>query len=149
MYVKKILQFSVLFSTAFLLFGCGNTKNYSMAVNSWQGAPKSALVHTWGQPIDETTLKNGNELYTYRTVEKIKFEKNNDVPVIPTGRVNPQQNTNGMLSHSPSSIAEQNETFWCNTEFEINKMGMIVNARFDGNNCVASKAKAQKRAFVG
>lgn len=149
MYVKKILQLGVLLSAVFLLFGCGTTKNYAMAVNSWQGAPKAALVHKWGQPIDETTLKNGNELYTYRTVEKIKFEKNNDRPIISTGRTNPQQNTNGMLSHSPSSIAEQNETFWCETDFEINKMGVIVNAHFTGNNCDASKAKAQERAFIG
>jgi hypothetical protein len=146
MNVKKIMQLSTLVGVTVCLLGCGTSQNYATAVNSWQGAPKTALMNDWGSPAIEKTLANGNTLYMYRVVETEKFTKTYN-PVVATGRVSPQPQTN-MLSHAPAVMHGQDETFWCETQFEVNKAGMIVNSSFTGNNCVASKERAQRLAFT-
>ena len=146
MRIKTLVQLGLLSSVIFALAGCGTSKNYALAVNSWQGAPESALTHEWGNPNVTSTLANGHKLVTYRVVEKQKFPKSY-APVVKTGRVSPQ-NTSGMLSHAPAIMHEQDETFWCETQFEVNHAGMIVKADFKGNNCTATGHNAQRWAFA-
>lgn len=138
----KIMQFSAV-SLILLLAGCSCTKNYALAVNSWQGAPKTALIHQWGKPEQNSTLANGHELYTYRTVEHESVAKTYS-PI--TGRISPQEKN--ALSR-PSALQNTGRyTFWCETQFEINQAGMIVNTKFTGNNCVATQHNAENWAFV-
>ena len=146
MRIKKIFQLSLAASSVIALTACGSMQNYEKAVNTWQGAPKQALFHEWGTPMEESQLANGNQLYTYRVVER-------DVPVSTRfspsmgARMSPQSNA-GMLSHSPDHMPQHDEAFWCETQFEVNNSGMIVNTNFKGNNCVASKKRAKQLAFV-
>ena len=128
------------------LFGCATTKNYSVAINSWVGAPKKALVHEWGTPTNVTKLKNGYEMYNYRVAEKIKFMRTYE-PVVPTGRLSPQSRDN-MLSHAPTTMQQHDQTFWCETHFKLNSGGMIVHTSFEGNNCMITKPRAQQWTFT-
>lgn len=144
--MKRVIQFTAMAGVVFCLYGCATTKNYESAIQSWNGAPKQALVHEWGTPTTAEKLKNGGELYTYRTVEKVQFSKTYE-PVVPTGRISPQSR-NSMLSHAPVIMQPHDETFWCETQFKINHAGMIVSTHFDGNNCAATKNHAKKWTFT-
>jgi len=147
MRTKPLIQLGLLFMAIMAITACGTMQNYQTAMNTWNGAPANALEHEWGTPIETTHLKNGNELLTYRVVE-------HEEPVARTyannaglTRISPQGNE-GMLSHSPKMMPGHSESFWCETQFEVNRAGMIVNSHFEGNNCVASKMKVRELAFA-
>lgn len=140
MRTKYFIQLGLLSTAIMAVTACGTMPNYASAVDTWHGAPAAVLKQDWGTPINTTHLKNGNELLTYRVVE-------HEEPVARTyannaglTRISPQGNE-GMLSHSPKFMPKRSESFWCETQFEVNRAGIIVNSHFEGNNCIASKMK--------
>lgn len=146
MMMRKMIQFGALSVVAVTLVGCGGAQHYASAVNSWQGAPRSALMHDWGHPSSVTQLSNGNELYTYRVVEHEPISKTYS-PAPGFVRLSPQNINSVTLSHPPV-ITPHDESFWCETSFEINKRNVIVNTHYKGNNCVATKSGAHRWAFA-
>ena len=147
MTIKKVVQLGLLSSAVILLAGCGTTQNYASAINSWNGAPASALVRDWGHPNHEAQLHNGNQLYTYRVVEHESFMHKTYAPAPGFVRLSPQNNNTVVLSHPSKRIGNHEETFYCETSFEINK-GVIVDTRFHGNNCVTTRGRAHRWAFA-
>ena len=147
MAIKKVIQLGLLSSAVIILAGCGSARNYALAVNSWQGAPEGALVRDWGHPNHTSTLSNGNELYTYRVVEREPVMKTYS-PAPGFVRLSPQNNNTVALSHPSVKIGHHEASFWCETSFEINKRGVIVNTHYQGNNCVTSVNGVHRWAFA-
>ncbi len=148
MQMKSFFQCGLLISTFVGLASCGSSENYTLAVNSWQGAPKTALVHQWGEPEQESRLANGHQLYTYRVVEHEEpVSRTYSSTIGTTARMSPQGETS-LLSASPMIKRNREETFWCETQFEINDAGMIVNTHFEGNNCTITQHNAERWAFA-
>lgn len=126
------------------LSACADEVKYSKAVRSWQGAPVQTLYQAWGNPTSEKQLAHGNRLLTYRVVEHKPIQKTYS-PGIGATRTSPQGNN--MLSRPPVVIRHHDETFFCETSFEVNHVGVIVSTHFHGNNCVATQEGAKKWAF--
>lgn len=147
MIIKRMVQLGALSTVAILLTGCGGAGHYASAVHSWQGAPRTALVHDWGHPNSVSELSNGNVLYTYRVVEHEPIVKTYSPAPYGFVRLSPQNNNTVVLSH-PAVVTHHQESFWCETSFEINKRNVIVNTHYKGNNCVATKAGAHRWAFA-
>lgn len=141
----KTIGCAVLVMTALSLCGCASSKNYQAAMQTWVGAPKTAMLNEWGEPTQVTALHDGDTRYTYRSIEKERFSTTYN-PVVPTGRLSPQS-TSSMLSHTPPTMQQHDQTFWCQTNFIVNKSGMIVNTNYEGNNCVATKPRAQQWTY--
>lgn len=147
MQIKKIIQLGAIAAVAVGLASCMNQKHYAMAVQSWHGAPESALIKDWGEPTNVKMLANGNRLYTYHIAQTQDYPKVYS-PGVGSTRTTPQNNDTQVLSE-PSSVPRASEaTFWCDTQFEINKTDLIVSTNFHGNNCVASLASAYRREFA-
>ncbi len=147
MAIKKVMQLGLLSSAVILLVGCGGARNYATAVNSWQGAPESALVRDWGHPTHVSHLSNGNTAYMYRVVVHEPVTKTY-APAPGFVRLSPQNNNTVALSHPSISPTHRGESFWCETTFEVNKRGVIVDTHYKGNNCVTSEAGAHRWSFV-
>lgn len=118
------------------LLGCSSSENYAKALNTWHGASERALFKTWGTPQETEKLPDGNTLYTYRIAER----ESPPVMYVPNySRVSTQNGNATLLSQPPIQRNGDRQTFWCDTQFEVNQNGMIVKSSFEGNNCVASK----------
>ncbi len=48
-----------------LLAGCATTADVDKAKASWYGATYDEVVAAWGQPVSQTTLKDGLQGYTW------------------------------------------------------------------------------------
>lgn len=143
MRLTSFIQSSLLVSAVFLMAGCGDAKNYETAVKSWQGAPESALINTWGQPADVTQLKSGNHIDVfYNKVEKTTPTK---IYTPSMGRVTPQ--AGGMMQSSTGAVQVPQPGFWCEAQFEVNPHGTIVDTSYSGNNCVSTVAKAKSWSY--
>lgn len=141
--MKRFLQLGLVSCAMIAVVGC-TTKNYAAAVDSWRGAPVHALINHWGRPDEVKTLSKGKHVYIYRTVEHESIPKAYmGSPSL--GRMSPQTDTSA-LSRVPR-VMRHHENFWCETMFETNPTGMIVNTTFSGNNCVFTKDDAKHWAF--
>lgn len=141
--INHFLCWSFMSCVIFLLVGCGTMQNYTLATNSWQGAPESTLLRDWGQPDKVTQLANGNHLDSYHQKERETFPST----YLPSQtRISPQ-NTNA-LSRPAMRMNRGHYTYWCDTSFEVNKNGRIVNTYFRGNNCFATRKNAQLWAYA-
>lgn len=147
MSVKKVVQIGALSSVVMLLAACGTTKNYSAAVNTWQGAPVSALVRDWGHPTHIQALSDGSRLYVYRVVERQAVHKS-FAPPSGFVRLSPQNVNTVAMGHPSINMNQHDETFWCETSFEVSKNNVIVDTRFKGNNCVATQHGVNRYAFA-
>lgn len=125
------------------LTGCGTEGNYKIAMDSWHGAPETALVHSWGQPDEVDPMQNGNKMYVYRVNEQASAVK-----VFPQniGRISTQPSASIMRLPS-SGISTGSYSFSCETQFEINRHGVIINSTFSGNNCVSTKNNAKRWSY--
>ena len=143
MRIKSLLQSIFLISLIGGLFACSNSENYSKAMNSWNGASERALFEKWGAPQETTKLPNGNTLYLYR----VALRESAPVMYSPTySRVSAQPGNSAILSQPLVRRNADRQTFWCDTWFEVNSVGMIVTTSYKGNNCVASKSYLRKIA---
>lgn len=147
MKVKQIVQYGLVSCGVTLLVGCATPQNYAAAVNSWQGAPESALKREWGHPTHVHVLGNGNELLTYRVVEHEPVSKTYS-PAPGFVRLSPQNNNTVVMSHPSVRMGHHEATFWCETSFEVNKRGVIVDTRYKGNNCVTTQSGTHRWSFT-
>ncbi len=144
MFLRKMMGLAGIVCVAAGLSACADGVNYTKAVRSWQGAPEHALYQAWGNPTSEKQLAHGDRLLTYRVVERESIQKTYS-PGVGATRMSPQ--SNNMLSRQPAVARHQEETFWCETSFEVNHIGVIVNTHFHGNNCIATQEGSKKWAF--
>lgn len=144
MLVKKVLRLGMITFVAAGLNACADNVHYAKAIQSWQGAPEHALYQAWGNPTSEKKMTHGNRLLTYRVVERENSQKKYS-PGFGATRMSPQ--TNNMLSRPSPMMRHHTETFWCETSFEMNHVGVIVNTHFHGNNCLATKESSKKWSF--
>jgi hypothetical protein len=117
----------------FLLAGCATTANYQQKLTQWQGAPAQQLINAWGYPDTSIKLPNGNIAYMYLRQQLYS------TPVYPA----PTFSVTGAPVYSMGfynyPVAAQTVSLYCRTWFEINRQNVIVNTRFEGNNCVAGR----------
>ena len=107
------------------LTACGTVQNYSAAVTSWRHAPVNQLYTIWGYPKTIKKLPNGNQLLTYVSVERVKS---------PTVVSQNEEKTHAVITGGDVTV------YRCTTWFEVNSGQTIVNAKFEGNNCLATKS---------
>lgn len=113
---------------------CSTPQNYAKTVDTWHGAPETALLQQWGHPTDVKHIHNGNHLDVYRVVERERAVHHYAVHA--TGaRMSPQNSQALVMSHVSPMMRSRGGVFWCETTFEVNPMRLIVNAHFTGNNC--------------
>jgi len=100
---------------SFLLSACATEAGYRKICESWMGAPCDKLVRNWGPPEDIMRLDDGSRLYVYENSAFVYM-----------------------------GITGMGGTMWCETQFECNTEGRIVDWRFKGNNCVAKYKEEPK-----
>lgn len=146
MHKKQVIQLLLAGCASVGLMSCTSPQNYSKAVNTWNGAPESALFQQWGHPHEVKHLHNGNHLDIYRIVERTHPVRNYSHHVIGP-RTSPQNSQALVMSHVPPVMLNHGALFWCDTEFEVNKFNMIVNTHFTGNNCVVTQHGVKRWAY--
>jgi hypothetical protein len=117
------------------LTGCATTANYQQSLNRWQGANMQTLVNTWGQPNSAITLPNGTTTYMYFRQQLYTTPKYPTPSFTVTGTpiYSMGFNTN------PAGGGGQTMNLYCRTWFDINKQGIVIDSRFEGNDCIANK----------
>jgi hypothetical protein len=99
--------------------GCATTAQYERNLQSWLGHDVNHLISKWGPPSSDFALSNGNKIYTW-----VDHGAN-----ISYANYSPYANT-AIGFTSPTS---------CKTSFTIDQNGRIIEWRYEGNNCRASK----------
>ncbi len=106
-----------------LITGCAPAANYGRAVQTWVGADMTSLIETaWGYPHTSYQLPNGNTVYLY------EWKREDKTPLHTT--ITTQGNTT--FAHTTGG---ETRSFWCKTFFEVDAGGIIINVRWDGNDC--------------
>ncbi|MCX7125468.1 MAG: hypothetical protein NTU49_06940 [Gammaproteobacteria bacterium] len=129
------------------LVSCATEQKYATEVKSWQGAPESALVKSWGSPQEVNTMANGNHVLMYRSIERETLPKTYAPDTSMTGRLTTQTNNTVMLGRPPTVVRDGDASFWCETEFEVNNHNLIVNASFHGTNCATTQMGVERRSL--
>lgn len=144
MHSGKKVKIGMVVAAIMGLSACASNTNYAKAVQTWQGAPEHSLYAAWGNPTTEKRLPHGGRLVTYREAES-DYNTKNYSPGVAATRMSPQGNH--MLSQPTAVIRHREEKFWCETSFEVNQAGVIVNTSFHGNNCLSTVEGSKKWAF--
>jgi hypothetical protein len=125
--VKSILRFSLILVILTCMFGCAffepevSSEYYKDAMETWIGLDINRLISQWGPPSDVFVMPNENKMYTW-------LETSGSVVVT---------NYNYWLNQSVSGTVSN----WCKTTIEANTAGIIIHARWEGNNCVHRRVK--------
>lgn len=125
---KLIISLGLLF----LLAGCATTANYQQSLNRWQGAQAQDLVKAWGNPDSSIRLQSGNTIYMYM---RKQLYSRPVTPPMPTFTVTGTPVYN--MGFANAYAGTQTLSLYCRTWFEMNNKNVIINTRFEGNNCVA------------
>lgn len=94
---------------AFVVTGCASVANYQANLQTWVGQNEQALEQTWGAP---TSIEQAGN------VRQITFISNDGTEVF-----------NGYWGPRVQSL-------YCTTIFSVEN-GIIVQARYEGNECVS------------
>ena len=125
------MKFRVIILAIFLviLTGCATSAKYNAILDSWMGKDVNNLVNSWGYPQNSFKAPNGNTVYVYG---------HSGSYTMPT-QTNTTHNVVGNTVYSNSqTTGGQTLNFWCRTFIEANEQNIIVNWRWEGNNCVAN-----------
>lgn len=96
-----------------LLSSCSITQNhYPQTVHSWRGGNDQNLINKWGRPDQLMTSQNGNTVLLYKA-----------------------------SSYRPG-VGSPNAGAPCVALFEVNKKGVIVDAKYQGKRCFADASFA-------
>jgi hypothetical protein len=117
------------------LTGCSSPQNYRAALRTWQGVPEPFLLKQWGRPTNVTRTANGNYLYTYTMLANRSFPANAGPDF---ARPSLQRNGVRVLNEPMAELDMQRIQFYCETNFEISKKGVVLNAIAYGNDCDAT-----------
>ena len=134
--MKKLIKFSLLLINFCLLAACATTQNYEQVLSEWQGANVQQLINVWGYPDAGIKLPNGNSVYMYTRQQTYISPP---TPMMTPTIINVPGSPMAVSSYNGEFIGGQTVSLYCRTWFEVNPKGSIVNYRFQGNNCVATK----------
>lgn len=111
-----------------LLSGCATSAKYNAILDTWMWHDVNELVNSWGYPQNSFKAPNGNTVYVYGSSGSY---------TMPT-QTNTTYNVVGNTVYGNSyTTGGQTLNFWCRTFFEVNDQNIIVNWRWEGNNCKA------------
>lgn len=105
---------------------CKTGESYQHLLNSWTGAPLSALEASWGKTFKSRAVSPGVKEYFYGYAHQIAAETGFSMSRAVFGK----NFTGGFLTQPP---APQIKNF-CQTSFTIEN-GIVVSARYTGNAC--------------
>lgn len=134
--LKNLLKLSLIAGASLLLAACATTQNYQQTLAQWQGENIQRLIQVWGYPDAGVKLPNGNSVYMYTN------ERSYVTPATPMATptiINVPGSQMAATSYNGGFIGGKTLTLYCRTWFETDPKGIIVNYRFLGNNCIASK----------
>ena len=123
--MKKVIIILMSLVIVICLSSCATTKGFQQVCDSWIGAPETELIRLWGYPQTTLQLQNGNTVYVYSSEGTFTMPSQHSSYEDAWGR-------------TQVNITEgKTITLWCRTYFEIDNQGVIINYRFEGNNCGA------------
>lgn len=138
---------------AFGLAGCGTiptTAGYEQLLNSWVGADADRLVVQWGPPQRSFDLNNGGEVLEYvsvRTYETGGYTTTRPKTTTHSGTV---WGDGGLGGYSGTTTTYETVTspvvtheMVCKTQFTVNARGVVVNWKWQGNDCRARACHAE------
>ena len=109
------------------LLSCATEARYREILATWNGAEEGQLIASWGAPSSYFIGYDETRYLTYQRGRTAVLPGNP-----PKTEVDP---ATGYVRVSPGT-PDMTLNFACKTTFEIQN-GVIVNARFRGNDCVA------------
>ncbi len=139
--MQKILLSFMTVAMLALTSACATTANYQQVLANWQGQNIQDLIKMWGDPDAAIKLPSGNTTYMYTRQQLYT------APGYPTNQPPTFLSAAGpVVSPGVNTTFTGNQTvnLTCRTWFETNPQGIIVNSRFEGNNCVSSSPKRRK-----
>ena len=143
----QMFQLGLLSCAAMGVVSCATSQNYTKVVSSWHGASEHALTQQWGRPTEQKTLSNGNHVDIYHVVQRNRERSGVYWDATPFVRTAPQNSQALVMSHTSSAMRARGDLFYCDTSFVVNKIGMIVNTNYEGNNCVTTQGGVARRAY--
>ncbi len=114
-----------------LLVSCAETNYQDQMIQHWQGKRSEALLRNWGTPELQTYTPEGHTLYVYTTSS---FRPTTP----PTGSpytISVPRIGRPVITTVQTSTDYGLSQLKCETIFEANKQGYIINAKIEGNNC--------------
>ena len=130
-----------------LLTACATQQYYADAVTSWQGAGEGKVYQTWGYPNKVMRLPNKHKVLVYHEEERgtLPIETTASTTEITVDADSMQEfvRHGGFISGGGSYDNQ------CTTWFELNEKGFVINARFRGNHCIATKDFMMRYRYQG
>ena len=121
------MRYLILLGLVILLVNCAKTNDYyTKSAQTFEGKSAQFLLEQWGPP-DSKTTENGNTVYLYKT-EQYRAP---DAVFSPAVGINPK---GGPLLVSAPHL-ESGISLICFTAFIVNKQGVIIDTRVQGNGC--------------
>ena len=106
------------------------------------GKNVNRIISSWGAPSSTFKMSNGNTILTYMR------SRSGAIPIYNQPQTTTHQGTiygsGGMTNYSGTSTNSYGTTTYmpvtwsCKTEFTINTRDIIINWRYQGNNCVST-----------
>lgn len=132
--MKKTIQKILFTALTLLLTACATPGNYQQMLVQWHGAHVQDLTRHWGPPTVVIPLSNGNANYTYVRHQLYTAP----APLASSMNYMNVDGTPIYASGFNGGVIGQTISLFCNTAFEVDPQGIIVNSQFQGNGCVAN-----------
>lgn len=94
------------------------TSKYGEKLSSWVGRDVNDLITAWGPPSDESTMPNGNKMYTWLRVNNTNVTTSH---------------YNEFLDRTATRLAKH--WYWCKTTFQVDTSERVIDWDYDGNSC--------------
>ena len=126
----------------FFIVSCATSAKYEKLLDTWMGNNVNHLISSWGAPSSTFKMSNGNTILTYMR------SSSGAIPIYNQPQTTTHQGTkygsSGMTKYSGTSTSSYGTTTYmpvtwsCKTEFTVDTRDMIINWRYQGNNCVST-----------
>lgn len=114
----KLFVRVVIYTTLLLLpFGCATTGKYEQILQLWMGQDVHNLIDVWGPPSNKNTTPNREKMYTWLFVDGTLVTAN--------------------YNYYLNMTTARSETYWCKTTFTVSLYDIVMNWRWEGNDCQA------------
>lgn len=141
--MRRIVFALLLGALSICLMSCATPNNYSLVVNSWQGANINALMRSWGYPGHIRRMSNGNYQYTYYDVQ---HGRNPRFVKLGYTRVTTDDGKT-VVDRAPTAVSAEGSYRWdCETWFIVSPKSTILSVHSRGNGC--SFNLSQRKQFV-
>ena len=146
-FMRKVCRLLSLIFLLGLLSACATTRYYANAVNSWQGASEKQVYRVWGYPNKVMDLPNKHKVLVYHEEER-GFDPIYSSPSNTEVTLDTSGNTK-VFSYGGRVSGGGSYDYQCTTWFELNKKGRVVNTKFRGNHCLATKESMMRYTYKG